>query len=122
MLESTGFPMKLIKSIAITLILGFGLSHRASADPILGTMSIESDWLSRPFSNFSLLVAIGPLLHDPGCYVVGACPQLALLEGLDSGSVGTSIIIDPSSAAFAGVASKLTNASLDYIFTSIVFG
>ena len=71
-------------------------------------------------SNLSALIAIGPPLAN--CFVVGTCPKIALLEGIDSSATGTTVILGPASPDFAGVAGTLTNGLLDLIQTGVVPG
>ncbi len=112
-------------SPSLALFLGLlGVVRMASSTPILyGTMSTSGSIFTiqpNPATNLSALIAIGPISST--CFVVGNCPQIALLQGLDASAIGTSIMINSGSSNFSAVVSKLTNGSLDYISIGIVPG
>jgi hypothetical protein len=94
-----------------------------NANPILGTMS-GSGGLETflPDSNTSLsaLISIGQIADL--CFNLGTCPQIALLQGINSSANGTNLTIDSSNPNFAAVVSKLTNGVLDYVFTGVIQG
>src|SRR5713226_324831 len=116
---------KLSKAVAMS-VLAVGLLVSAQTayagpilGPILGTKSAFSGVLPvspNSATSLSALIAIGPLF--PPCFVIGACPKIALFEGIDSSAAGTSYMV----ADFAGVVSKMTNGSLDYISAGVVPG
>lgn len=86
-------------------LLGFAPRAHSST---LGSISASAGAITVQPSQeatLSALFAIG----DPrnGCFVVEACTDVALLQGLSSSSSGTSIIIDSSSSNFAAVAAAL---------------
>src|SRR5260370_30070518 len=93
---------------ALGLFLGlFGFVQTASSSPILyGKLSASGGILTvQPNSatTLSALIAIGPF--GSICFVVGNCPQIALLEGLDASAIGTGITINSGAPNYSAVVS-----------------
>jgi hypothetical protein len=107
---------------ALVLLL-FASESVLRADTILGTTSGNGTIDTvQPNSNTTLsaLIGIGPT-GEP-CFNVGACPQIALIQGIGPSAAGTIFTIDPSNPNFAAVVSLLTDGILEYIYTGIVPG
>src|SRR5260370_19458762 len=113
---------KLAAVLVMAAVLLVSVQTAYSA-PILGTMSGFAGALpTLPSSATSLsaLFAIGQISSN--CFVINNCPQIALLQGVGPSAIGTIYTLDSSSPNFAGVVSKLTNGSLDYISVGLVLG
>lgn len=95
----------------------------AHAAPLLGAYSAGShvtyDFPSTE-TTLSALIAIGPL--NSNCFNLGACPQFALLEGINSSANGTTITIDEGDSNFLPIVSALKDGVLDYISIGMVRG
>jgi hypothetical protein len=98
-------------------------AQTAYSAPTLGTLSGFAGVVPgspSSASSLSALFAIGPFLTN--CFVIGTCPQIALLQGVNSSAIGTTYTLDSASPNFTGVVSQLTNGSLDYIYVGLVPG
>jgi hypothetical protein len=126
MLSYMRFKTMQLSRLATVLVLAVGLlisGRIAISAPILGTFSGFGGVLpTLPNSSASLsaLFSIGTLASN--CFVVNTCPQIALLQGIGPSAIGTIYTLDSAAPNFAGVASQLTNGSLDYISVGVVPG
>jgi hypothetical protein len=115
-----------ISNFVPMFVMGIGAlisSQNAYSAPILGTNStfeVVLPFVPNPASSLSALIAIGP--PSASCFVVGACQQIALLQGLNSSAAGTIYTFDSAAPNFTGIVSALTNGSLDQISLGIVLG
>jgi hypothetical protein len=124
-IDTAGTRLRWSRNCVVVLASAFFLitPRLGCAAPILGSMvgfTAIATVAPNSATTLSALISVGTL--DDNCFVLGNCPKIALLEGIDSSAVGIIFTLDSGSADFAGVIAQLTDGALDGISSAVVAG